>query len=103
MKALALVKMMGLAALAATIFATEASAETSKPVVANNVVLVHGAWADGSSWSEVVSRLQAAGMHVTAVQNPLSSLAESGDTLGNCAARWPYRAGRTFVVWHSCQ
>jgi pimeloyl-ACP methyl ester carboxylesterase len=43
---------------------------------ANNVVLVHGAWADGSSWSEVILRLQAAGLNVTSVQNPLTSLAD---------------------------
>jgi pimeloyl-ACP methyl ester carboxylesterase len=40
-------------------------------------VLVHGAWADGSSWGEVIPRLQAAGLNVTAVQNPLTSLADS--------------------------
>jgi pimeloyl-ACP methyl ester carboxylesterase len=43
---------------------------------ANNVVLVHGAWADGSSWSEVIVRLQAAGLNVSSVQNPLTSLAD---------------------------
>jgi len=31
-----------------------------------NIVLVHGAWADGSSWSAVIERLQASGYHVTA-------------------------------------
>ncbi|GHH72497.1 alpha/beta hydrolase [Streptomyces sulfonofaciens] len=41
-----------------------------------NVVLVHGAYADGSSWSDVTERLQSAGMNVTAVQNPLTSLAD---------------------------
>ena len=41
-----------------------------------NVVLVHGAYADGSSWAEVIERLQAAGLHATAVQNPLTSLAD---------------------------
>jgi pimeloyl-ACP methyl ester carboxylesterase len=40
------------------------------------VVLVHGAYADGSCWSAVIQRLQAAGLAVTAVQNPLSSLAD---------------------------
>ncbi len=35
-----------------------------------NVVLVHGLFADGSCWSEVIARLQAAGMNATAVQNP---------------------------------
>jgi pimeloyl-ACP methyl ester carboxylesterase len=39
-----------------------------------NIVLVHGAWADGSSWSGVIERLQAAGYHVTAPQFPMSSL-----------------------------
>jgi pimeloyl-ACP methyl ester carboxylesterase len=40
-----------------------------------SVVLVHGAYADGSSWSEVIERLQRAGLTATAVQNPLTSLA----------------------------
>jgi pimeloyl-ACP methyl ester carboxylesterase len=64
-------------ALSATICAAEASAQAAKPAVARNVVLVHGAWADGSSWSEVIAPLQAAGLNVTAVQNPLTSLADS--------------------------
>ena len=41
-----------------------------------NVVLVHGAYADGSCWAEVIERLQREDLTVTAVQNPLSSLAE---------------------------
>lgn len=41
-----------------------------------NIVLVHGAWADGSSWSKVVPLLQAKGFHVTCTQNPLSGLAD---------------------------
>ena len=41
-----------------------------------NVVLVHGAWADGSCWSGVIERLQADGYHVTAPQFPLTSLAD---------------------------
>ena len=40
------------------------------------VVLVHGAWADGSSWSEVIARLQAQSIHVVSVQNPLTCLAD---------------------------
>ena len=39
-----------------------------------NVVLVHGAWADGSSWSKVIPLLQHKGLHAVAVQNPLSSI-----------------------------
>ena len=41
-----------------------------------NVVLVHGAWADGSSWAKVIPLLEKRGLHVVAVQNPLSSLAD---------------------------
>jgi len=43
---------------------------------ARNIVLVHGAWADGSCWSKVIALLQAKGFHVVAVQNPLTSLAD---------------------------
>jgi len=41
-----------------------------------NVVLVHGAWADGSSWSKLIPLLQAKGLHVVSVQNPLTSFVE---------------------------
>ena len=63
--------------LSALLFSAPAPAQASKPPAARNVVLVHGAWADGSSWSEVIPRLQAAGLNVTAVQNPLTSLADA--------------------------
>jgi pimeloyl-ACP methyl ester carboxylesterase len=43
---------------------------------AKNIVLVHGAFADGSSWSKVIPLLEADGYHVIAVQNPLTSLAD---------------------------
>jgi pimeloyl-ACP methyl ester carboxylesterase len=45
------------------------------PASVKNVVLVHGAFADGSSWAKVIPLLQARGLNVIAVQNPLSSLA----------------------------
>ncbi len=41
-----------------------------------NIILVHGAWADGSSWRAVIGRLQASGYHVTAPQFPLTALAD---------------------------
>src|SRR6201987_5627727 len=41
-----------------------------------NIVLVHGAWADGSSWASVIERLQADGFQVRAPQFPLTSLAD---------------------------
>jgi len=43
---------------------------------ARNIVLVHGAWADGSCWSGVIALLEAKGFHVVAVQNPLTSFAD---------------------------
>jgi pimeloyl-ACP methyl ester carboxylesterase len=52
-----------------------AQQRAAKPVV-KNIVLVHGAFADGSSWSKVIPLLQAMGYHVVAVQNPLTTLAE---------------------------
>lgn len=41
-----------------------------------NIVLVHGAWADESSYAKIIPRLEAAGLHVIAVQNPLTSLSD---------------------------
>jgi pimeloyl-ACP methyl ester carboxylesterase len=41
-----------------------------------NIVLVHGAWADGSSWSKIIPLLEAKGLHAVAVHNPLSSIAD---------------------------
>jgi len=51
-------------------------AQTKSPQGIRNTVIVHGAWADGSSWSKVIPLLQARGFHVVAVQNPLTSLAD---------------------------
>jgi pimeloyl-ACP methyl ester carboxylesterase len=84
--------------LSATLFAAETSAQAGKPAEARNVVLVHGAWADGSSWSEVIPRLQAAGLHVTAVQNPLTSLA---DSLAATRRALALQDGPTVLVAHS--
>jgi pimeloyl-ACP methyl ester carboxylesterase len=46
------------------------------PDVAKNIVLVHGAFADGSSWSKVIPLLEEKGYHAVAVQNPMTSLAD---------------------------
>jgi pimeloyl-ACP methyl ester carboxylesterase len=51
-------------------------AQTNSPQGVKNIVLVHGAWADGSCWSKVIALLEAKGFHVVAVQNPLTSLAD---------------------------
>jgi pimeloyl-ACP methyl ester carboxylesterase len=86
------------AALSTTFLTGPGLAQAGKPVDAHNVVLVHGAWADGSSWSEVIVRLQAAGLHVTAVQNPLTSLADSVAATRRALA---LQDGPTVLVAHS--
>lgn len=53
---------------------------------ASNVILVHGAWADGSSWSKVIPLLVARGLHVTAVQLPLTSLKDDVATVRRAIA-----------------
>src|SRR5207253_8839015 len=63
-----------------------------------NIVLVHGAWADGSSWSAVIERLQADGYNVTAPQFPLSALADDVARLRQVLAR---QDGPTIVAGHS--
>jgi pimeloyl-ACP methyl ester carboxylesterase len=63
---------------ATSLISTRAMAAVpSTPVKARNVVLVHGLFADGSSWVEVIARLQSAGLNVTSVQNPLTTLPEA--------------------------
>src|ERR1700676_3824093 len=59
----------------ATVRAGRSAGASPEPAV-KNVVLVHGAFADGSSYSRVIPLLEAKGLHVTAVQNPLTSLAD---------------------------
>ena len=63
-----------------------------------NIVLVHGAWADGSCWSGVIERLQADGFRVTAPQFPLTSLADDVARLRQVLA---FQDGATVVVGHS--
>ena len=63
-----------------------------------NVVLVHGAWVDGSSWSSVIERLQADGYHVTAPQFPLTSLADDVARLRQVLA---LQDGPTVIAGHS--
>ena len=65
---------------------------------AKNVVLVHGLFADGSSWSEVIPRLQAAGLNVTSVQNPLTTLPAAVDSALRVLAR---QDGPTVLAGHS--
>ncbi len=63
-----------------------------------NVVLVHGAFADGSSWGKVISYLSSRGLNSTAVQNPLSSLA---DDVGATMRAIDNQDGPVLLVGHS--
>jgi pimeloyl-ACP methyl ester carboxylesterase len=63
-----------------------------------NIVLVHGAWADGSSWSGVIERLQADGYHVSSPQFPLTSLA---DDVARLRQVLDHQDGPTIVAGHS--
>jgi pimeloyl-ACP methyl ester carboxylesterase len=65
---------------------------------ARNIVLVHGLFADGSCWSEVIARLQAAGLTVTSVQNPLTTLDEAVAETQRVLDR---QDGPTVLVGHS--
>jgi pimeloyl-ACP methyl ester carboxylesterase len=62
---------------AATMLAGRTLAQTPPPAKARNIVLVHGLFADGSSWSEVIPLLQARGLNVVSVQNPLTTLPDA--------------------------
>ena len=91
------------ATLAATAFATASLATASfaadaRPDRANNVVLVHGAFADGSGWRGVYDVLTAKGYRVSVVQNPLTSFADDVAATRRVLER---QDGPTILVGHS--
>ena len=89
---------VGMAA-AAAVSPFLASAAAARPApAARNVVLVHGLFADGSCWSEVIARLQPKGINVTAVQNPLTSLKDAVEATQRVLA---LQDGPTVLVAHS--
>lgn len=73
-----------------------APAASNEPV--RNIVLVHGLYADGSSWGKVIPLLQAKGLHVTAVQNPTTSFQDDVDAVKRVLA---LQDGPTLLVAHS--
>jgi pimeloyl-ACP methyl ester carboxylesterase len=85
-------------AAAASLTSTRGRGATATSTKVRNVVLVHGLFADGSSWSAVVARLQAAGLNVTSVQNPLTTLPEAVASAERVLAR---QDGPTVLVGHS--
>jgi pimeloyl-ACP methyl ester carboxylesterase len=80
-------------ALGAALIAQSAAADGVR-----NVVLVHGAWADGSSWAKVIPLLEKAGLNAVAVQNPLTSFE---DDLAVTKRAIALQDGPVILVGHS--
>jgi pimeloyl-ACP methyl ester carboxylesterase len=96
-------KAFAVAALASAAFLAEMpalaqSTQASACASVKNVVLVHGLFADGSSWMKVIPLLQAKGLHVTAVQNPTTSLDADVAAVKRVLSR---QDGPTLLVAHS--
>jgi pimeloyl-ACP methyl ester carboxylesterase len=72
--------------------------QAAGPTGVKNVLLVHGAWADGSSWNQIITNLSADGYNVTAVQLPLTCLSADVATVQRALAR---ETGKTLLVAHS--
>src|SRR5262245_51333684 len=85
------------AAAAASSLLRRAAHAQSVPKV-QNVVLIHGLFADGSCWLDVIARLQAKGLRATAVQNPLTSLQASVEATRDVLS---WQDGPTVLVAHS--
>ncbi|MFD2571965.1 alpha/beta fold hydrolase [Spirosoma soli] len=81
-----------------TLSSTEATMAQSTATGVKNIVLVHGTWADGSSWSKVIPLLEAKGFNVLAVQNPLTSL---GDDVAATKRAIELQNGPVLLVGHS--
>jgi pimeloyl-ACP methyl ester carboxylesterase len=87
---------MAVAGVASSVLQRAAAAQPVPNV--RNVVLVHGLFADGSCWSEVIARLQPKGIQVTAVQNPLTTLQAAVEATQDVLA---LQQGPTVLVGHS--
>ena len=83
---------------AAALVSARAAAAAAPPVKAGNVVFVHGLFADGSCWSQVIARLQARGLNCTSVQNPLTTLP---DAVAAAQVVLDRQDGPTVFVGHS--
>ena len=81
-----------------TVFAAGVTPVLPGAVKATTVVLVHGAWADGSSWSKVIPLLQSRGVNVVAVQLDLQTLKEDAEIVGRAITA---QRGKVVLVGHS--
>ena len=102
---LSIIPLLGFMSLASSSSATPENKTLMQPqgvqdmaTNATNIVLVHGLWADGSSWSKVIPILQNAGHKVIAVQTPAHSLADDVETIKRAIE---LAGGPTIVVGHS--
>jgi pimeloyl-ACP methyl ester carboxylesterase len=89
---------IGTAMAAATIPLLPRAAHAQSVPKAQNVVLIHGLFADGSCWTEVIARLQRKGLNATAVQNPLTSLQASVEATKDVLS---WQQGPAVLVAHS--
>ncbi len=80
------------------LFAITVAPAQSTAVGVKNVVLVHGAFADGSSWAKIIPLLKAKGLNVIAVQNPLTSL---GDDVAAAKRAIALQDGPVLLIGHS--
>jgi pimeloyl-ACP methyl ester carboxylesterase len=88
--------MTAAAAMALSVATGPVKAAPTQPV--KNIVFVHGAFADGSSWAKVITILQAKGYNVTVVQNPLTSFADDVAATNRALA---LQTGPVILVGHS--
>jgi pimeloyl-ACP methyl ester carboxylesterase len=86
------------ALLAMVVPAAKATAQIQSPTEVKTVLLIHGAWADGSSWSKVIPLLEAKGLHVVAVQIPLTSFSDDVSATQRAIA---LEDGPVLLVGHS--
>jgi pimeloyl-ACP methyl ester carboxylesterase len=84
--------------LAASMISTRGMVAHAEPIKAGNIVMVHGLFADGSCWTEVIPRLQVAGLNVISVQNPLTTFPEAVASAQRVLDR---QDGPTVLVGHS--
>src|SRR6266851_1834301 len=87
-----------LGALALAPIYGKAQTTAAQPSDIHNIILVHGAWADGSSWDKVIPLLEEKGFHVTAVHLPFTTLAEDAATVKRTLA---LQDGPVLLVGHS--
>src|SRR5262252_4430663 len=89
-------------AVLAIVAGSRLSAQPNATPVMRNIVLVHGAWADGSNWSRVIPLLEARGFHVIAAQLPLTSLIDDVAATRRAIARITNeQPGPVLLVGHS--